>query len=162
MSDRIESMEVRAENEYRISRVSRIDHTGSRTVALDEIRLSDDTHVQGLHRQQGRQPAGAEEVGVTQWSRLSVDVRCGLCGETVPTGKPVKVLQVGGVKRPKFRGECCEGQAPANVPMRTEPRPSNLKQSGFTPSRDVMQSALDKFEFDFKMAQAGRDPGEEG
>ena len=96
-----------------------------------------------------------------QWSRLVVDVRCGGCGKEIATGQPVKVLQVATVKKPKFRGECCEGQAPVDVPMRPTAKPT-AKMLSFSTFRQTSALMLDRLEGDFKQDQAGRDPGEEG
>jgi len=96
-----------------------------------------------------------------QWSRLVVDVRCGGCGKEIATGQPVKVLQVATVKKPKFRGECCEGQAPVDVPMRPTAKPT-AKMLSFSTFREQFPVMFEKIGHDFKIAQAGRDPGEEG
>lgn len=96
-----------------------------------------------------------------QWSRLAVAVRCGYCGHEVVAGQPVMVVQVETVKQPKYRGECCEGQAVVDVPMRTVAKPV-ARMLSFSTFRQTSPLMLDKIERDFKQDQAGRDPGEEG
>ena len=94
---------------------------------------------------------------MTQWYRLAVDVRCGLCGQPLAAGHPVKVLQVPGVKRPKFRGECCEGQAPADVPRKVDPTPFVPRPLPFATFREAVPAIVDAIPFDHKRAAAGKD-----
>ena len=97
---------------------------------------------------------------MNQWSRLAVAVRCGFCGKEILVGQPVKVLQVAMVKRPIYRGECCEGQAAADEPMRPTAKPP-AKMLSFSTFRQTSPAMLDKLERDFKIDQAGREPGED-
>ena len=71
------------------------------------------------------------------------------------------VLQVAAVKQPKYRGECCEGQAVADLPMRTSAKPT-AKMLSFLTFREHFPSMFNKLAHDFKQDQAGREPGEEG
>lgn len=88
---------------------------------------------------------------MTIWYRLNMDVRCGRCGTEIPAQKPVKVIQVAAVTRAKFRGECCEGQAPADVPRRIEPKPR--PPSSFGTFREAVPSMFT----DVKQRAVGED-----
>ena len=96
-----------------------------------------------------------------RWQRLSVDVRCGLCGTEIGKSHPVKVLHNPAVNRPMYRGECCEGQAPAVVlPFAPDP-PRRVAGLSFATFRQTVPEMFDRIESDHKMSQAGRDPGED-
>lgn len=71
------------------------------------------------------------------------------------------VLQVEPVKQPKYRGECCEGQAVVvDVPMRTVAKPA-ARMLSFSTFRQTSPVMLDRLGRDFKIDQAGREPGED-
>ncbi len=50
------------------------------------------------------------------WVFLEVEERCGLCGEQLPRGSAAQSVELHGVKRKRYRGECCAGAAPPNLP----------------------------------------------
>jgi len=47
---------------------------------------------------------------------VKVNERCGYCGATIPEGSAAQQIELRGVKRKKYRGECCAGHAPPNLP----------------------------------------------
>ena len=97
-----------------------------------------------------------------RWQRLSVDVRGGLCGAEIWKGQPVKVIEIATVRHPMFRGECCDGQAPAAVPHKFEPRPKAIQAFPWASFRHDSASMFDRLAMrDVKQQQAGRDPGED-
>lgn len=53
------------------------------------------------------------------WVFVKVRERCGKCGATIPEGSAAHLVELRGVKRRIYRGECCAGAAPPNLP--TEP-----------------------------------------
>ena len=98
---------------------------------------------------------------MSRWYRLNVDVRCGLCGEEIVQGYPVKVIEIATVRHPMFRGECCDGQAPAAVPHKFEPRPKAVVMPSFGTFTQSWPDVFSRIANDHKMSQAGRDPGED-
>ncbi len=46
------------------------------------------------------------------WGFVSVREWCGFCGATIPEGAAAQEIQLRGVKRKRYRGECCAGDAP--------------------------------------------------
>lgn len=86
------------------------------------------------------------------WTRTQTATLCGYCHAYLPTGRPVQLWQVPGVKRPTVRCEACaDGPAPPDLPAvilagRTTKRMTHLSRA---------------LPADFKMAQAGREPGED-
>lgn len=50
------------------------------------------------------------------WVVLRVAEKCGACGNTIPDGFAAIQIELRGVKRKLYRGECCAGAAPPNLP----------------------------------------------
>lgn len=50
------------------------------------------------------------------WLRLSHRERCGRCGQNLPEGTSAQEILLHGVKRKHYRGECCAGAAPPDLP----------------------------------------------
>ncbi len=50
------------------------------------------------------------------WVFTEVTERCGLCGSDIPRGSAAQSIELHGVKRKRYRGECCAGAAPPNLP----------------------------------------------
>ena len=50
------------------------------------------------------------------WVFVPVVERCGMCGELIPEGSAAQEILLHGVKRKRYRGECCAGAAPPNLP----------------------------------------------
>ncbi len=50
------------------------------------------------------------------WVFLPISKRCGYCGENIPSGSAAQEVTLHGVKQPRYRGECCAGAAPPNLP----------------------------------------------
>lgn len=51
-----------------------------------------------------------------QWVFVAVAERCGFCGQDIPRGSAAQQILLTGVKRKRYRGECCAGAAPPNLP----------------------------------------------
>jgi hypothetical protein len=51
-----------------------------------------------------------------QWVFVKSQERCGACGELIPEGTAAQEILLHGVKRKRYRGECCAGAAPPNLP----------------------------------------------
>lgn len=49
------------------------------------------------------------------WIWLTQDERCGNCGLNLPQGSAAHKIELRGVKQPRYRGECCAGQAPPTI-----------------------------------------------
>jgi predicted DNA-binding helix-hairpin-helix protein len=86
------------------------------------------------------------------WTRTQTATICGYCHTYLPTGRTVQLVSVLGVKRASVRCEACaDGPAPPDLPAvvllgRSTKRMTQLSRS---------------LPADFKMAQAGREPGED-
>lgn len=50
------------------------------------------------------------------WIFLRHPERCGRCGAQIPQGMAAQEIELRGVKRKKYRGECCAGPAPPQLP----------------------------------------------
>ncbi len=50
------------------------------------------------------------------WGFVQVPERCGLCGAEIPVGSAAQEIELRGVKRKRYRGKCCAGAAPPNLP----------------------------------------------
>lgn len=50
------------------------------------------------------------------WVFLPIGKRCGLCGAAIPAGAAAQEITLHGVKQARYRGECCAGAAPPNLP----------------------------------------------
>jgi hypothetical protein len=92
---------------------------------------------------------------MTYWVRLAIDLRCGRCGRLVAAQQPVQVIRVASMTRHLFRGQCCAGVAPVElpVPQAMTPRPP----LPFTRTRELVATLPP----DWK-SRAAREPGEEG
>ena len=57
------------------------------------------------------------------WQRAPRDLLCGGCGPitTIQKGSPVLLIQIPGVKAVKYRGPCCAGEPPPDLPPLVEP-----------------------------------------
>jgi len=42
--------------------------------------------------------------------------KCGGCNAQIPAGSAAQQIHLHGIKKPKYRGECCAGDAPPNLP----------------------------------------------
>ncbi len=51
-----------------------------------------------------------------EWGFVQVAEKCGGCNAIIPAGSAAQRIDLRGVKRPKYRGECCAGAAPPNLP----------------------------------------------
>ncbi len=51
-----------------------------------------------------------------EWGFVQVPERCGGCGELIPAGTAAQKIELHGVKKARYRGECCAGAAPPNLP----------------------------------------------
>ena len=51
------------------------------------------------------------------WRRLSHEVRCGRCGESIYLNQPVQVFVLKAVRRPLYRCAECAGPAPPDLPL---------------------------------------------
>ena len=51
-----------------------------------------------------------------EWGFVQVQERCGFCGSDIPEGSAAQQVDLRGVKRKRYRGECCAGAAPPNLP----------------------------------------------
>ena len=54
------------------------------------------------------------------WVTLPLAERCGQCGTEIPAGFAAVQIELSGVKRKRYRGECCAGAAPPNLPAQIE------------------------------------------
>ena len=56
------------------------------------------------------------------WVRAPRDLLCGGCGPvtTIPKGAPVLQIQVPGVQAIRYRGPCCAGEPPPDLPPLVE------------------------------------------
>lgn len=52
------------------------------------------------------------------WVFVNVAERCGYCGAEIPEGAAAIEIALRGVKRRRYRGECCAGIAPPELPAR--------------------------------------------
>ncbi len=50
------------------------------------------------------------------WIRLTHRERCGTCRAELSEGTAAQAIELRGVKRKLYRGECCAGDAPPNLP----------------------------------------------
>lgn len=50
------------------------------------------------------------------WVFVKSQERCGACGELIPEGSAAQEIVLHGVKRKRYRGECCAGAAPPTLP----------------------------------------------
>ena len=50
------------------------------------------------------------------WVFVPNPERCGRCGELIPPGAAAQEIVLHGVRRKRYRGECCAGAAPPNLP----------------------------------------------
>lgn len=86
------------------------------------------------------------------WDRVKYPRRCGRCGRLLEIGAPLFVIQIGRLE--KVRGECCEGQAPPELPPYVRPGPVEI-----TPFRPI-QSIAHMLPLDWRRRQAGDDGGD--
>ena len=54
------------------------------------------------------------------WVTVPLAERCGQCGAEIPMGFAAVQIELPGVKRKRYRGECCAGAAPPNLPAHLE------------------------------------------
>lgn len=91
---------------------------------------------------------------MTKWTRTPTDRLCGGCAGTIRKGHPLLVIELPRLSHTKVRGECCAGAAPPDLP-------SLVEQAALVP-QTMTRFCPDMLPLDFKMAAAGREPGEEG
>ena len=88
------------------------------------------------------------------WARGVIEQSCNLCGRRMQRGDLRLELHIEGVTRVARRCENCAGEtAPTDLPAVT-------KRSVFPPL-DMSRLSAKLLPPDFKMAQAGREPGDE-
>lgn len=51
------------------------------------------------------------------WGFVRYLEHCGGCGQTIPAGSAAQEINLHGVTRKRYRGECCAGNAPPNIPV---------------------------------------------
>lgn len=89
------------------------------------------------------------------WTRAAADVLCGRCGVVLHRGEPLLEIQIAGLTRPRRRcGACAGGPVPVDLPPLVE-------RMAAPPQRVPIRAGAIALPFDFKMAQAGREPGED-
>lgn len=81
-----------------------------------------------------------------EWSRVSLNARCALCGATMRDGDAVLVVSITNLKRKFFYCEECKGPAPPDLPM-AGPRQQTTKK----------MQALKRICVDFAPKLSGRD-----
>lgn len=54
------------------------------------------------------------------WSRAAADMLCGYCASELAPDSPIHVTTLSTIKKPKYRGQCCAGPAPPDLPKRIE------------------------------------------
>lgn len=90
---------------------------------------------------------------MTRWTRTPTDRMCGRCAGLIRSGSAVLVIELPQLSHTKIRCETCGGGAPPDLPL-------VIEQKATTPTSTWSRVGL--LPFDVKMAQAGREPGEEG
>lgn len=50
------------------------------------------------------------------WVFVRSAEKCGGCGAQIPAGTAAQQIELRGVMKKKYRGECCAGHAPPNLP----------------------------------------------
>ena len=50
------------------------------------------------------------------WVFVNIPERCGFCGDLIPQGSAAQQIILHGVNRKRYRGECCAGAAPPELP----------------------------------------------
>lgn len=94
---------------------------------------------------------------MTGWTRTPLQRVCGRCAGHIDRGAPIYVMELARLSHTKIRCESCAGPAPDDLPPFTElPRPTPSAPLSFA------RFSVSALPFDYKQAQAGRDPGEEG
>lgn len=90
-----------------------------------------------------------------RWTRAQVDQLCGLCGKAIEFGAPLLQIQIAGMRRAFLRCQGCAGEAVPDLPLRIETAP--LRPKVAIPVR-IGSVTLPR---DFKVAQGGREPGDD-
>ena len=70
------------------------------------------------------------------WCRLSHEVRCGSCGESIYINQPVLAYEFGAMRRRLYRCEECEGPAPPDLPVAPILNNNAPKQGFQRPNRE--------------------------
>lgn len=73
------------------------------------------------------------------WIFVKSQERCGGCSQLIPAGSAAQEIHLHGVKRKKYRGECCAGNAPPELPaapvLEPQPKLDLARLAALIPSR---------------------------
>jgi hypothetical protein len=86
-----------------------------------------------------------------KWTRADAPTLCGGCPRLIPTGEPMAVMTLPGIKRGFLRCQFCAGGAPPDLPAAIQTR------SGMAPIASMARLGLLPLD-----EQQPREPGEEG
>lgn len=73
------------------------------------------------------------------WQRAERDRFCGTCRAEVFRGDPILRVDVQGMTRGLFRGECCAGQAPPDLPRLIEREAPHITAARDTAFKSIQQ-----------------------
>ncbi len=105
---------------------------------------------------------------MTTWTWLKIAERCGYCGQEIPEGCAALMIEIHGVTRRRYRGECCGGQAPPSMPSRPELASieQRISQIAMQPIQSAIpartRGSLKQMAREYLPYKDSRDPGEDG
>lgn len=82
------------------------------------------------------------EARMKSWGRVAVAMFCGGCGGLLVFNDPVLTIQLPGVRRERWRGVCCAGDAPPELPRLEDTRTTKR----LTPLRTTAATVRAAFE----------------
>lgn len=91
------------------------------------------------------------ETLMRKWQRAERDLYCGRCGAKVPRGEPIQRIDLQGMTRGLYRGQCCAGEAPPDLhalPVRdfTNREPfADLRKIDITRTRGGLRSMASQY-----------------
>jgi hypothetical protein len=92
------------------------------------------------------------------WIRAVLNRKCGRCGLVIEKGAPMQIVELHRVARTLIRCAACANEPVPALPALPE------RVIGAVPMKPLTMHRfdVDRLPVDFKMAQAGREPGEDG